>query len=712
MKRRTRFSFTLTILTTFALLFLTAMGTVVAGYRATGAAAARDTAERSLAQAADAAAANTRALIRPVLALSSVLPEFLPLAESLEAGGRDAAALLALLVAEPAVQAVSIGLADGTLRQVLRAAALGGPDVPPVPPHARFALREGLPGGETTTWIFLDAALRAAAPEQRSGASPDPRRAQWYLQATEGTVRVSTLYDLPLFARPGLSVSRTAPGGGAVLGFDMTLESLSAFLAQQKASPGSEILLFTEDGILLAHQRPEIAAVPAGAPGESRTRWTTLAAAADPVARLVWTHYAQGMLPVGATREVAGPNGPLLLRLSALEDLAEPSLLVAVAAPLADFTAPVAAAVREGTLLAALALAAGLLAIGLLAWRIARPLTTLAGEAEAIRRLELETPLDVNSRITEIAHLSEAMGGMKATLRLFGVYVPRDLVRKLMQEGGAAEVGGERRHVTVLFSDIDGFTTLAEEMAPEELMRVASTYFESVTDELLRNRATIDKYIGDAVMALWNAPRDDAHHARHACEAALRARLLTDRLCEAFAARGWPRLRTRFGLHTGDAVVGNVGSSDRLSYTAMGGMVNLASRLEGMNKFYGSRILVSEATRLAAGAWFVTRPVDLVLAKGATRPTDIHELIGLSVVDAEADAPLRPDPGLLARLPAWQALIEHYRAGEFEAAGLALAEAGDPARDPLLGLYAERLARLRAEPRCADWSPVLRFTTK
>lgn len=708
--RRTRISFTVTILTAFALLFLAAMGAVVAGYRGTGAAAARDTAERSLAQAADASAGNTRALIRPVLALSAVLPEFAPLAGGVDPAGRDTAALLALLAAEPAVQGISVGMADGTLRQVLRATALGGPDVPPVPAGAAYALREQVPG-RPAAWTFLGGLAPGGMATVHDGGA-DPRLAQWYLQADDAAVHVSTLYDLPLFGRPGLSVSRRVPGGGAVVGLDMTLESLSAFLAHQRASPRSDVFLFTEEGILLAHQRQEVAAVPAGTPEAPRTRWTSLAAAADPVVRLVWRHYAQGMLPPGETRELAGPDGPLLVRLATLEDLAEPGMLVAVAAPLADFTAPVDAAVRDGTLLAALAFAAGLLAIGVLAWRIARPLTILTAEVEAIRRLELETPLDVNSRIAEIASLSEAMGGMKATLRLFGVYVPRDLVRKLMEEGGIAEVGGERRHVTVLFSDIDDFTTLAERMAPEELMRVASTYFEAVTDELLRNRATIDKYIGDAVMALWNAPRDDPYHARNACEAALRARLLTERLCEAFAARGWPRLQTRFGLHTGDAVVGNVGSSDRLAYTAMGGMVNLASRLEGMNKFYGSRILVSEATRLAAGPWFVTRPVDLVQAKGATVATDVHELLGLSVVDAEADAPLRPDAAVLARLPAWRAMVGHYRAARFDAAADELAAAGDPARDPLLALYAERIGRMRACPPEPSWSPVLRFTTK
>jgi adenylate cyclase len=703
-----RVSFTLTILTAFALLFVAAVGLVVHGYRQTGGRAAMATAERSLAQAAETAAASTRALIRPVVALAAVLPEFAPLAQGSAPSSRDAMALFALLGAEPAVQVISVGLPDGTLRQVARAAALAGPAAPPVPPGAAFAVRDVSPTGEEETWSFLDAALAPRARLARPAAGADPRQAQWYLQARDGMVHVSTLYDLPLVGRAGLSVSRRVPGSGAVFALDITLDQLAAFLTRLRASPRSVLFLFTEDGILLAHQRPELAAV---ALAGGRTGWTTLGASTDPLLRLVWESYAQGRLQPGRAEALAGPDSPLMVRLAAVEDLAEPRVLVAVAAPIADFTAPVDAALQEGTIRAVLALCGGLAAIGLLAWRIARPLAALTQEAEAIQRLELAGPVPVQSRITEVARLAGAMDGMKSALRVFAAYVPRSLVGRLMEEQAAARLGGEKRRITVMFSDVEGFTTLAEGIPPEQLMLIASAYFEEVTGELLACHATIDKYIGDAVMAIWNAPQDDGSHAQNACRAALQTRLLTDRLCDRFAARGWPRLKTRFGLHTGEAVVGNVGSSDRMSYTAIGSMVNLASRLEGMNKVYGTRILVSEATRVAAGAGFVTRPVDLVLAKGSDEPFALHELLGFAVVDRSADAPLRPDPPLAARLPAWRRMIAAYRAARFEEAASALAEAGDPGRDPLAALYAERLARLRAGTP-PGWSPVQRFTEK
>ena len=370
-----------------------------------------------------------------------------------------------------------------------------------------------------------------------------------------------------------------------------------------------------------------------------------------------------------------------------------------------------AGAPASALVLAVIGLLTGVIGAGIAAHRVAAALRRLRQEAEAIRRLDLADPVAPPGGAAEVNALGEAMAGMKSALRLFSVYVPRDLVRKLMAEGAEAELGGERRRLTVMFSDVQGFTSIAERMDPEELMRITSSYFQALTDDLLAHHATIDKYIGDAVMAIWNAPKRDLAHALHGCRAALHARHLTLRLEQDFAARGWPRLHTRFGVHTGDAVVGNVGSSDRMAYTAIGSMVNLASRLEGMNKMYGTQILVSEATRIGAGSGFVFRPVDVVLAKGTQDPVEVHELVGLSVASDAKDAPLVADRALVARLPAWGEAIRRFRAGQFAAAREALHEAGDPAQDPLVAAYAARLAQFPDGPP-ADWSPITRLDSK
>jgi adenylate cyclase len=703
MRFRPRLNFTITILTAFSLVFAAAVALVVLGFRESGGRAAIETAERHIGAAAAAVAAATRGLIHPLLGHATVLAR-VPLGEDAGLGPS-----LGVLIADPPVLAVSIVLPDGTMHQVLRLAALRDGLQPPPPPDAAFAQRTSLPPPDAgESWVFLDAQGDVVSRAATARRGRDPRGMSWVLQAAEPGTYISTVYDLPLAGRPGLTVGHGLPGGGAV-GLDIALDDLGRFLASQQVSPGGTVVLFTEDGILLGHQDP--ARVLLSDPAGGRSGWTTLAASGDPPLLALWTAYAQARLLPGRTGRLAIGGEDYLAHLAMVDEFVAPRVLVGIVAPVADFTAGIERGIAHGSLLALGALALGLLGLGIVAWRVAQPLGVLAREAEAIRRLELAQPLALVSHITEVERLAEAMGGMKAALRLFSVYVPRDLVRKLMVEGVEAELGGERRRLTVMFSDVQGFTSIAERMDPEELMRITSTYFQALTEDLLAHHATIDKYIGDAVMAIWNAPKRDLAHALHGCRAALHAKRLTLRLEQDFAARGWPRLHTRFGIHSGDAVVGNVGSTDRMAYTAIGSMVNLASRLEGMNKIYGTQILVSEATRIGAGSGFVFRPVDLVLAKGTQDPVEVHELVGLSAAAEESDLPLLADRALVARLPAWEEAILRFRAGQFGPALAALREAGDPARDPLVAAYLERLSRHPGGPP-ADWSPVTRLDSK
>jgi adenylate cyclase len=695
---RPRLNFTITILAAFSLVFIAAIALVVTGFREAGGRAARDAAQRQLGAAATAAAANAGGMIHPLLGHAAVLASIPPDPRPVPAGA------LAALLAEPALSGISLVLPDGALRQVLRLSALPEGIAPP-PAAAAFAVRRVPPETDRPeAWILLDAQGGILGEATRPRQPGDPRRSSWVLQSREPGLHISTPYDLPLVARPGLTVAHGRPGGGAV-GLDLPLDALGRFLASHRISPGGSTALFTEDGILLGHQDPSRMA-PAGG-----SAWTTLRVSPDLALAALWRAFAEGRLPEGVAGTLAVDGREFLAHVTAVEDFVAPRVMVGVLAPLDDFTAGIEHGIRIGTLLGFGALLLGLGGLGIVAWRVARPLGVLTREAEAIRRLDLAQPLRLTTRITEVERLADAMGGMKAALRLFSVYVPRDLVRKLMAEGAEAELGGERRRITVMFSDVQGFTAIAERMDPETLMQVTSTYFQALTDDLLHHQATIDKYIGDAVMAIWNAPKRDLAHAMHGCRAALHARRLTLRLEEEFAERGWPRLHTRFGLHTGDAVVGNVGSSDRMSYTAIGSMVNLASRLEGMNKLYGTQILVSEQTRLAAGNAFVFRPVDLVLAKGASDPIEVHELLGIAAPADAGEEAILADRDQAARLPAWREAVHQWRAGQFREAAAALREAGDPDADPLLATYAARLARHPDGPP-PGWSPITRLDSK
>jgi adenylate cyclase len=272
-----------------------------------------------------------------------------------------------------------------------------------------------------------------------------------------------------------------------------------------------------------------------------------------------------------------------------------------------------------------LSLLLGLAAAAVAQRVLSEPVAALTSDLGKIERFELESISHRSSGLIEFDQLSAAMTRMSSGLADFAKFIPTDLVRTLLADGVRAAPGGETRQLTVMFADVVGFTKISERMGTA-VIGVISSYLDVVSTTVEANGGTVDKYIGDAVMALWGAPRLDADQARNACRAALDANKavrdsgITD-------DRGEP-LQVRIGLHSGVAVVGNIGSSRRLNYTAIGDTVNLASRLEGVNKVFGTSILISEETRVEAGATFMTRELAEVSVVGRAEPIRIHELLG------------------------------------------------------------------------------------
>ena len=229
--------------------------------------------------------------------------------------------------------------------------------------------------------------------------------------------------------------------------------------------------------------------------------------------------------------------------------------------------------------------------------------------------------------IREIDELGRSVATMRTVAETFSRFVPRRLVEKLIETGTPLQLGGTRRQVTLFFSDVVNFTEITEKADPAKVMQYTSRYFAAMSQEIMRNRGTVDKFIGDAIMAIWNAPADDPDHAVNACAGALAFQRANDRLNAEFVREGWPAYRTRCGLHTGDAVVGNIGSEDRMNYTALGATVNLAARLEGLNKNYGTSILVSAALRQRAASRFLFRSVDRISPKGFAEAFEIANAV-------------------------------------------------------------------------------------
>jgi adenylate cyclase len=277
-----------------------------------------------------------------------------------------------------------------------------------------------------------------------------------------------------------------------------------------------------------------------------------------------------------------------------------------------------------GLLLLALAVALG----SVLAYRFSAPLGTIASDLERVGRFEISHQPAPTSFVKEIGVVSDAVERMKTGLSSFGHYVPAKLVRELVSSGNEARLGGQIRTLTIHFSDIDGFTSISEQMEPSPLVRHLAEYLQEMTTVLEEEEGTVGKFLGDGILAFFNAPNDVRDHATRACRAALREEERLRGLQARWEAEGRPILRARIGLHTGEALVGNIGTPDRFEYTVAGDAVNLASRLEGLNKVYGTRILASQALREAAGPGFEWRSLDRVAVAGRAGGTLVSELLG------------------------------------------------------------------------------------
>lgn len=210
--------------------------------------------------------------------------------------------------------------------------------------------------------------------------------------------------------------------------------------------------------------------------------------------------------------------------------------------------------------------------------------------------------------------------------RLFGRYVSKDVYSHLMSNPDLAELGGKRREMSVLFSDIRGFTSVTERGDPEALVRQLNEYFSRMVEIVFKHKGTVDKFVGDMVMALFSAPLDDADHAEHAVQAAIEMVKELAVLNQAWAARGMPQLDIGVGVNSGEMIAGNIGSSSIMSYTVIGDNVNLGSRLESLNKEYKTRIIISDATRARLTNSYDTRPLGDVIVKGKSKPVQIFEI--------------------------------------------------------------------------------------
>ncbi len=286
---------------------------------------------------------------------------------------------------------------------------------------------------------------------------------------------------------------------------------------------------------------------------------------------------------------------------------------------------------------------------------------------------------------------------------LFGQYVPPELVEEMSENPEAYSLAGEKRNLTVMFSDVRGFTGISENMDPKQLSELMNAFLTPMTEIIHRNRGTIDKYMGDAIMAFWGAPVQDNEHAEHALTAAMEMIEELSRLRPQYIANGWPEIKIGVGLNTGEMNVGNMGSEFRMAYTVMGDEVNLGSRLEGLTKQYGVDVIIGEATVAATHGW-VVRELDIVRVKGKKKPVRIYEPV---CHEQDLKDSQKQELGLYGEA------LKRYRHRDWDGAEMQFVSLSNqnPARK-LYRLYINRITSYRIKPPASSWDGVFTHESK
>jgi adenylate cyclase len=286
---------------------------------------------------------------------------------------------------------------------------------------------------------------------------------------------------------------------------------------------------------------------------------------------------------------------------------------------------------------------------------------------------------------------------------LFGQYVPPELVDKMAADPEKYSMEGKSEELTVLFSDIVGFTSISESLEPKELSQFINDYLTAMSLVIRNNRGTLDKYIGDAIMAFWGAPVEDPEHARQGVISAMAMQAELDKLRAQMLARGWPDIRIGVGVNTGQMRVGDMGSKLRRAYTVMGDAVNLGSRLEGLTRVYGVGIIVGPYTRQLVRD-IVFRELDRVKVKGKDEPVDIFEPVGIEG---------QVDKKVMDEIKLWHKARRAYRAQKWDEVEMDLFNLQRMSPESkLYKLYFERIKQCRIDPPGPDWDGVTAFKTK
>ena len=561
-----------------------------------------------------------------------------------------------------------------------------------------FINRETTP--PTDVQIYTDLQHREIKRKPLSPPFFDPRTHSWFKLALDKKETVWTsIYEYEI-KPPFLGITVVTPvfhfdgKPNGVFGIDVKLDLLANYIGRQKVGERGEVFIVDRMGNILVTQ-----------PEEAPTNIHV-----SQVQNLLIKPWIKAAFNIyrdtGQSTFQFNKHGiSYLATFEPISVLTNHGWLIGVIDRADDFTHHIYKIGWAYLLIALLIFIAGVALISHLVTQIVIPIKMLVKETKNIKNFNLEEEGRVTSHIKEVTELSDSIYAMKMGLRSFKKYVPATLVRQLIKSGEDVHSGGIKRELAVFFSDIRDFTSITEKADSNALMKQLCEYMDAFSRVIIEEQGTVDKYIGDAIMAFWGAPIPIDYPSLHAATAALLCMKCLETLNAAWIKQGKPPLLTRMGIHFGETIVGNLGSSERLNYTAIGDAVNIASRLVSANKNYGTTILVSDFVYQQLKEKMVLRFVDQVTLKGKEKITAIYELLAKKKeslpFDVEAYQSVFKKGFFVYQKQRWQAAIEQFNICLQLYPG-----------DTLALAYIKRCEYFILHPPASSWDGVWHFSEK
>lgn len=559
--------------------------------------------------------------------------------------------ITSILDSDPYIQRISVSAQDGSSISVLYLLDNDleyfhfNPSME-LPPNCFYAIRSVIPKGSNReeTWLYLNRNFELVTKESIPNTEYDPRKFKWYQNVVE--------YPRPQWDQDVIQTNKsreiayTIPVVNADLDviaavkIVLSLDQVSNLLAYQKIGQTGWAVILDNKGVPIA-------------PSEDNHPEQ------DDLLNLLFKEYPNLKSIGQEQKELYLNEKEYLVRVSKFPLGFETEWYIVIFSQFTDIFGPFLKAQNYKNIISVIMVSCFAVVVFFFSRRIAYPIEQLADSVNRITNLDFSEIPKISSRIKEIISLNKSILGLRSALLSFSRYVPKEVVKTFINQGHVIEIQSERRDLTILFSDIQNFTTIAETISSELLTKFLSEYFGVFSKIIVSNEGTIDKYIGDSIMAFWNAPTIVIDQGQKACLAALQFKKVIEKFD---GSNNLLKAKTRFGIHSGEVLVGNIGTQERMNYTVVGNAVNTASRLESLNKTYGTTILISESTHEKIGLRFITRPIDYIVVKGRTQGITVFELLGLREDNLELSA-TKEERGLSEE---FSSAFKAYQEGHFD----------------------------------------------